>query len=392
MKVSRIIHPIGQGVFYIESLSNDYQEVNVVYDCGGFNHGQKKMENYLDSYLKGHEKKKIDAVFISHFHADHINGLACLLKKAEIKYLFLPQLTEDVLIEALAYNYTLTGTYNRVNQFLMNLYRGELEFGDRENRTRIIQIEEADDEFMPDDFNFEEQNEDNLTIRARFFNQSINMEISSNIPSGTILYCGKWMYIPFNSKASSAKRYKLKQELCKEFGEFFTIEKLPELIKEKGLETCKKIYRKVFGEDHNAYSMTLFSGTKDSCLRFRPNCHDCHCHCHHFSPKHLHQCGNPNMLYTGDFEPENNNIGELERFYKPMWKEIALIQVPHHGSKYNYHENLYKHPISGIVSVGNNNPFHHPDIDTLVKIQKQDCNVVIVTEDKSSMQIYQYED
>ena len=91
MEVTRIIHPVGQGGFYTETLSNGNQEATFVYDCGGFDKEKKKMTDYLDSFLHSENaiknpgdsgKKKIEAVFISHFHADHINGLQYLLDKA----------------------------------------------------------------------------------------------------------------------------------------------------------------------------------------------------------------------------------------------------------------------------------------------------------------------
>ena len=89
MKVTRIIHPVGQGGFFTETLSEGKKEATFVYDCGGFDKAKKKMKDYLDSFLpKGKTKKQIEAVFISHFHADHINGLQYLRENAEVKYLF----------------------------------------------------------------------------------------------------------------------------------------------------------------------------------------------------------------------------------------------------------------------------------------------------------------
>ena len=89
MKVTRIIHPVGQGGFYTETFSNGTEEKTFVYDCGGFDRAKRKMENYLKSFLpKGKPKRQIEAVFISHFHADHINGLQYLLDNAEVKTLF----------------------------------------------------------------------------------------------------------------------------------------------------------------------------------------------------------------------------------------------------------------------------------------------------------------
>lgn len=38
MEVTRIIHPIGQGAFYTESIKTNDNLYNVVYDCGSGNH------------------------------------------------------------------------------------------------------------------------------------------------------------------------------------------------------------------------------------------------------------------------------------------------------------------------------------------------------------------
>lgn len=400
MKITRIIHPIGQGGFYTETLSNGTQTKNFVYDCGGFNHKQSAMKKYLESYLDPKsDKKAIEAVFISHFHADHINGLQYLLENAKVKYLVLPQLTEEAVIEAFVYNFCQTNTFNRFNQFLVNLYNRSKSENRDEERPSIIQIDEANDSRIPEEFNIEGQTNDDLSIRAWNSNQrnEIDLFFQRSIPSGTILYCGEWLFIPFNSKVASRKREELRDKLEKELGEKITIDNLSKLLKGAGVKKCKKIYDDVFGNQHNGYSMTLFSGTKTLSLN-RRRCNtlcriDCRFICHDYDFFYLYgeqHCGNPNFLYMGDFEPQNNSC-ELESFYNLFWKEIASIQVPHHGSKHNFDETLYEYPIRGIVSVGNDNPYHHPDIDTLIKIQEQGCHPVIVTEDKSSMKIYHYE-
>jgi len=397
MKITRIIHPIGQGAFYTEKLSNGSNEINVVYDCGGFNRGQKKMERYLDCYLKQKNgKKNIEAVFISHFHADHMNGLQYLLENAKVNYLFLPQLTEEVVLEAFVYNYCISGTYSRANQLLLNLHRGDSMFGDQERPTKIIQIRESNDNRIPEDIYLEETTEeDDLTIRVFSPTHQEDLDDSTIIPSGTILHCGEWLYIPFNSRVSSDKIKSLKQSLEYNLGTSLTIENLPELVKGIGVDTCKKIYQDVFGKEHNSYSMTLFSGTTHP--HHFENLHVmqcCNCDflrpCSRFFQKLYKQCCNPNILYTGDFQPQNN-VNDLVQFYNQLWDKIASIQMPHHGSRDNFDKTLYENPIRGIVSVGNDNPYHHPNIDTLTKIQEQGCHPVIVTEDKSSMKIYHYE-
>lgn len=395
MKVTRVIHPIGQGGFYTETLREGEKEINVVYDCGGFDkYGEKKMQKYLKCYLsKSQQKKKIEAIFISHFHADHINGLQHLLENAEVKYLFLPQLTEEVMMEAIVYNYYAAKQSNSVNNFLMKLYLGEAQFGPEERPTRIIQVDYSNDSRVPEEFNGDIFSENGLELRAWNWSQRATIDLSTieTLPANTMLHCSKWLYIPYNSKVIQKKKDDLKKELGDLLGANITVENLPSLVENRTVKSCKAIYDKVFGPQQNHTSMTLFSGTSEH-IRLSP-CKKIH----EYYAMHLlcddffwYLYCNPNILYTGDFEPADN-MNDISSFYSRFWKEIGTIQVPHHGSILNYKDELYEHPIRGIVSAGNENQYHHPDMETLVKIQEKGCHPVIVTEDKSSMKIYHYE-
>ncbi|MBR4918901.1 MAG: MBL fold metallo-hydrolase [Bacteroidales bacterium] len=394
MKVTRIIHPVGQGGFYTETFSDDQQEATFVYDCGGFDNAQKKMNSYLDCFLSNKKpKKKIEAVFISHFHADHINGLQYLLENAEVKYLFLPQLSEDVMLEALVYNYCLTRSNKLVNDFLISLYNGKVRFGSNRARTRIIQIESVDDHILPDDLHSESFYNNNTEFNAWDWRKKKVVDLSTveTLSASTVLQYCSWLYIPYNSKVRPAKETDLKKKLSKMLGTEITVENLPLLIEKYTVEACREIYKKVFGSNQNHTSMILFSGTIENVKIF--HCEDISNHqddenwLYYKNNRHLN-LNNPNMLYTGDYEP-NRRVGCMW-YYSKLWNTIATIQIPHHGSQNNYDEELYKNPSRGIVSVGNNNSHHHPNVDTLIKIQNQGCYPVIVTEDKSSMKIYQY--
>ena len=396
MEVTRIIHPVGQGGFYTETLSTGKQEATFVYDCGGFDNKTKmKIEEYLKSFLpKEKTKKRIEAVFISHLHADHINGLQYLLDNAEVKYLFLPQITEDIMIEAFVYNFYSTKQNNGINNFLLELYRGTAQFGSKERPTKIIQIGYPEDSRVPEEFSREIFSEDSLDLQAWDWRQRKVIDLSTVkiLSANVMLHCYKWLYIPYNSKISdTSKLTKLRDELTKQFNTKVTIDNLPSLVKKYNVDTIKGIYEGVFGGKQNPTSMTLFSGTFECVMcercKIASNCCHRNLFCEDFY-RYQHCC-NPNILYTGDFEPENN-IADLNNFYSAVWKKFAMIQIPHHGSKNNYKDELYEYPVRGIVSVGNNNQSHHPDIDTLIKIRNQGCHPVIVTEDKSSMKIYHY--
>lgn len=391
MELTRVIHPIGQGGFYTETFSNAAGEVfNVVYDCGSGTAAPKDIISYLEQYYPKNQKKNIDAVFISHLHEDHVNGLAWLLENTTVKRLFLPQLTDDVLLEALLHNcINATKGKSSVNNFLLSIYGNS----SNEIDLQIIQIRPKENEYSIGN--------DRIGDNAR--NNSIDLagKLGNSYGTGTIFRYKQWLFIPFNSPAKPLKQGSFYDYLKDKAnnGQDFKLEDIGGIYQNHP-QLCKKAYEEYFGKGHNSYSMTLFSGTENPALS--PHCRkycmlkhnvcpkDCDCLCGNFSP---------NFLYTGDFEPnksdQNNEkyIDKLMQSLKSMnlWHTIRGTQVPHHGSRNNFSSELYKNRCVGYISADSHNQFHHPNVDTLVNIQKEGCRPIVVSEDLSSMQVEVYE-
>ena len=166
MEVTRIFHPVGQGGFYTESFDNQHM---VVYDCGG--KSIVFMEEYINSFLSEIPKQPIEAVFISHLHEDHINGLQHLIAKTEVRRIFLPQLTKEKVLDVLLYNALHSSKINS-NDFIINfidVIRLEREF----KNVAIIQVQESEMRERP--------NIDSISI------DSPSTQISPSLPSGTPL-------------------------------------------------------------------------------------------------------------------------------------------------------------------------------------------------------------
>ena len=84
----RTFHAIGQGAFYTEF----FEDFIAVYDCGSNNNIDLIRKRINATFEEG---TKIDAIFISHLHEDHVNGLEYLLDYCQVHRLFLPLLTND---------------------------------------------------------------------------------------------------------------------------------------------------------------------------------------------------------------------------------------------------------------------------------------------------------
>lgn len=396
MELTRTIHPIGQGGFYSESFTetmadgSDYEIFNVIYDCGSET-GNDTINKYLGRYIPNSmPKKRINAVFISHLHNDHVNGLDYLLSNANVTYLFLPQMTADVVIEAYLYNCIKSGgTSNTANLCISKLLQNEY------NNVKIVQIKE-----LNEDEQFYRKENDSILIDndGVLWNQYDSGTVFTITPrihtQGGKAY--KWLYIPFNSPFKS-KKGRISRD------PFFasaldTNGEIDYQLMEKIVESCptediRELYSSYFGDKyHNSYSMTLFSGIEDpevsDCVSIRCNNIFCRCHCFDHTP---------NFLYTGDFEP-NRKAGKntfVELMKKRLeslnlWDTISGIQVPHHGSRNNFNNELYHCPCVGYISAGSKNRHGHPNVDTLINIRKNGCNPIIVSEDLSSMQVEVY--
>ena len=376
MELTRIIHPVGQGGFYTESLSCNGRDCLVVYDCGG-NSGLF-MKRYLSQFIhreSNREKMKIDAVFISHLHADHINGLKYLLDNTYVRYLFLPQLTDEMFIESLLYNNLQSlGNNKDLTNFVLEIYRG-----DNYGETKIVRVDFSEGEISID---LEGDNLVDLT--------------SSNVPptikSGTKLsFDGSWLYIPYNPPVLPHKKMAFPDYLEKELNlnskTLLSPSKATDLLKACKIGDLREAYKKYFGSNHNSYSMTLFSGMRD------PYCYmidrfKCEWIRHYATYYSLYE--STNCLYTGDFEVQTH-FYDISRFYRPLWHTIGSIQVPHHGSKNNYHHSLYDNAIRGFISVGTKNKYNHPSKDTLMELYHHGCLPIMVTEDEYSKYVSHYD-
>ena len=70
----------------------------------------------------GAKKTRIDLLFISHFHADYINGIKVLLKKCHVQRMLMPKLTDEIFFGSMLYSCSDSGyAVSNVYQMLDNI-------------------------------------------------------------------------------------------------------------------------------------------------------------------------------------------------------------------------------------------------------------------------------
>lgn len=175
MKVTRVIHPVGQGAFYTERIEYEDCTYNIVYDCGSGNRKKtpKRLERQIASYYK--KEDVIDILFISHFDNDHINGINELKKHTSmIRSIIVPLIEQDDFWFYSIENNEFERFYNSLTELANSVYKikpaGEDDKYYHLNDIGLIDLSESEEG------SFEVQNATKFSLR-----RSID-----------------WCYIPFN--------------------------------------------------------------------------------------------------------------------------------------------------------------------------------------------------
>lgn len=87
---------VGHGGFHTGALGSDRPQLRWAYDCGSWREaGQAALLERISELAAkgGGNRLKLDFLFLSHFDADHVNGVAKLLEKIDVETVVLPYLT-----------------------------------------------------------------------------------------------------------------------------------------------------------------------------------------------------------------------------------------------------------------------------------------------------------
>lgn len=353
--MTRSFLPVGQGAFYLEQFRSASEKINVVYDCGSTT-DVKLVKDHIDDMIKPREI--IHAVFISHLHEDHMNGLEYLLENYRVKRLYFPLLAKESRI-LLKLNYYSRGKVNQDN-FYINFIddpKSALEQLFRNPKFDYsLTLHPVIPNHMDDDDNKLITQGINEQGRIHVIPIESGQSVSQDIVDKNIK---EWFYIPFNF-CEQERRKTLIAALQDKFGNSYSLDDILDACRNKKtsyIGKVKEAYKNVPGE-FNANSLVLFSGCKD--LRMTQYvAYDRYCHTYYL----CNHCLPSGCLYTGDYHASGKNEwDELESAYKDYYDYIGCLQIPHHGSRHNFNIKFLNLPRCGlyIISAGCRNKYRHP--------------------------------
>lgn len=365
--MTRTFLPVGQGAFYAERFHLDSGRVNVVYDCGSTT-GVHIAEACVRRHFQPGEE--VAGVFLSHFDADHTNALPFLLQYCHVKNLFFPLLAEEsreyLLLGELAAPSSAGSFFAR---FLRDPY-GALNSLNLGYCPALRAVREPDSETRP------------WSVDATPIPSGDN--VSDLLFTASQQAKADWLYIPFNFREDDRLKA-LKAAMRDRLGRVLSPGELQDQLEDGALtpEDIQALYKAVPGS-LNTNSMTLLSGSPNPRIRQSPPRFPTQDPLSPGGASPSFAATSPNgCLYTGDYDalgPQKR--GALRRAYQAYDGCIGCVQIPHHGSRHNYHHELLElgscrfYPISA----GSRSRYRHPHAAVLKDILESRRYPLLVTE------------
>lgn len=357
LEVKFNFNPIGQGCFYTGKLmmfSDDKSSFNFVYDCGTYSrmlHLQKEIHNFKKSLTK----KILDLLIISHFDADHVNGVVELLLDIQCKKLVIPYYDP---IERLLLLATTTSIDPDYRLMLVN----PIDFFS----SARFQIDEIILVGGPND-DENQEGEESIPVppsEKKYF-KNVNKESVFEIKKDTLDGAEREDEIgKINREEGKSKNYPKLQFLRKpyritnEIWEFvfylkqhnnsILLEKFTsdvdsliskksiqifDIFEEDNINEIKRFYRKYYGENLNNTSLVTYHGPL---VKLDPRGIQ-HLWIESCSILGLNEPLIFGSLLTGDINISSKlSKSKLLDYFKHYINEVCVFQVPHHGSLNNW--------------------------------------------------------
>lgn len=269
---------VGQGLFYSGSITNDNLKFYFVYDCGS-----SSKDIYLKSEVERiREKIKskfkcINLLVISHFDADHVNGIDRLLTEIGVNTVIIPYI---IPLHRLAIAIKYPNEEPSYYSFMSNPIKFLTDRGVK-NIILLSNGFSSKEEILDFNPDIDSHNDDELIIN-KLFNDKIlakrlkedddyeedildNNRVQIKSHQGYLLLKNFWIFKFFNYKVDEKIILDFKKSLIYNGIDISSIDKIRELImkindkNKKTMKKIKKCYKKICGDINNT-SVIMYHG------------------------------------------------------------------------------------------------------------------------------------
>lgn len=411
-------YAVGQGFFHAGKLLDDKElKLRYVVDCGAMTKYASQLNSQIDAYLKEvGAKNSLDLLFISHAHADHLNGVERLLDKVKglvVKTIVLPLLNlEDRLIAfaRTAVEDTTSANSAFYKAFVIDPASAFVPF----NPERIIFVEAANQDGgapfsggpddrgnEPGDFGRILRRDSNLAwqLAGRGSGRRANVLVATNnyevflgvIPDSLgLLYKSAgavpaWILAPYIDPSVKAGKVRFMKALAAARGQ--SVANLKKWLNSTAnveqlltahISDLKAAYSAI-DTDLNVTSMCLYSGpvpisNPPAFIKYRGQ----------FGGWNIEWCNRKRVAWLGTGDAalaDNKRLKSFFKHYNSLLREVVTMTLPHHGSEHNFDQKLLSHiqPNFCIASADRFSNWRHPGTSVVQSVASSGRFLSVVT-------------
>lgn len=415
-------HAVGQGFFHSATLLHDGAvKLRYVYDCGAIKKYSAALKRSIASYISDvGGNRRLELLFISHCHADHVSGLPVLLDEKRglsVDTIILPLFNVvDRLIEFAKCASNDPGV--RGDEFYREFVVNPVAALSRFNPRQILLISSGG-RGDPDGPSFDGGPEfrgpvvagleDEVSRSSWKLSGSGTVDViqdtetrviarmadhvalvASPTPSGSI----SWLFSPYVDPVVSAKSARFKTELLKSLNQGLAagarIKKakfqvwLDNPVNVKDL-IVNKVHELVqafnaVSADLNTTSMCLYSGPL-------PDEHGDTVHYGRFGKCSVRGNDRIAWLATGDADLKSSSRrNSFLNHYRRLSSKVSTITLPHHGSENNFDAELLTaiEPVHFVAAADRFSKWRHPGTGVLQAVASHGRFLSVVTSQSAS--------
>lgn len=410
--------PVGQGGFHaagIEASVRGNRKFHFVYDCGAMPQYAKARKREIEKYVKelGGPGSRLDLLFLSHAHADHINGVPELLASKtglRVDTIVMPLMPDAERLIAFAAAVAADSTLVQ-SAFLRRFTVDQVATLSAFRPRQILIVGRGSDGSAPgsaDVAPFEPPEDGEVVfpdgggedwVQARLIGSGkvedltsrhspvSGISIRSIQDTSAIALPGSdrsafWLLAPYVHSSVTAGHRKFRSALVNitklRWSASSWREDLNKTLKAKdGAKKLRDAYQSV-GLELNLTSLCLYSGPAQGIDAYSfHKMPPCFC------------CGNSKAgwLSVGDTTLHKPSIrSELLGHYKALLPKVGSFVLPHHGSDDNFDAGLFDaiNPDLAVVAADTYKTWRHPGISVVQAVASRGVPMRLVTSDRRS--------